>query len=154
MYIFSKGMTAYPNINEEILNFVSQPYRKDPNYNQSHLESNMEFNARGFHLPRQSGKTTAIHKVFTDCLLTKNVILFTKLTKDKNDLIESVHPEFRDQVSGRVFTKVTDLMSVNSLLPLNQKDHLILLDDFTVRGFFSSIKKPDYDCPFKVLAMA
>ena len=153
MNVYTKGMTSFPIINEEILNFVNSPFDDQKSLGFSTPMVNKEFNSRGFNLPRQCGKTTAIHKIFTDSIAIKNVILFTDMSVNKRNLIDSLVPEFRDYASKRIFTRTSDPVDTAEIFGAVQRENLILLDGFSVRGFFASIRKLDYDFKFKLLAM-
>lgn len=153
MNVYTKGMTSFPNINEEILNFINNPFSVPKFSGLSTPMVNKEFSSRGFNLPRQCGKTTAIHKIFTDSIAIKNVILFTDMSVNKRNLIDSLVPEFRDYASKRIFTRTSDPVDTAEIFGAVQRENLILLDGFSVRGFFASIRKLDYDFKFKLLAM-
>ena len=143
-----------PLLNEVIKGFLETPWKSPPEVLMGNVMASKEFNTLGLSIPRQTGKTQTLKKIFLEDFLQNNVALLVKLSHTKKEILDNVPKNLRQAVGARIFLTVRELNAAEDVFPDNGKRNLLLADDYTVDGIYRSLDKKKYDVPIKVLALA
>lgn len=143
-----------PLLNEVIKGFLETPWNSPPEALMGNVMASKEFNTLGLSIPRQTGKTQTLKKIFLEYFLQNNVVLLVKLSHTKKEILDNVPENLRQAVGARIFLSVRELNAAEDVFPDNGKRNLLLADDYTVDGIYFRLDKKKYDVPIKVLALA